>query len=128
MADIAVTNSSITAYNTITTVTANLATEGTNDTVQKFVITPTKADCKVLVLITVANTHGTVTYSAAAGGLWAAVAVTGSVVQNTTKAILFEGGKVKSATGTIEISFTPASGKDLTNDHAMNVEVIELPL
>jgi hypothetical protein len=125
---VAVTNTNVATYNTITSVTANAATSSVINETEVFTITPTRADNKVAIVITNGPTHGTLTYSIAAGGAWAAgSALTGSVAQSTTRTILLEGGKYKSASGTYVVTFTPASGKRLLTDHALSVEVIELP-
>jgi hypothetical protein len=121
-------NSSI-ATNMITTVTRNAATSSVIDATEVFTITPSKADYKVVIYIeNVAAGQGTVTYSIAAGGYWAAgSALTGSVAQGVGRAIVLEGAKYKSVAGSIAITFTPASGKRLATDHLLQVEVIQLP-
>lgn len=115
--------------NTITTVTRNAATSSTIDQTEVFTITPTKSDEKVLIIIeNVAADQGTVNYSIAAGGFWAAgAALTGSVAQGVGRAIVLEGAKYKAQAGTIAITFTPASGKRLLTDHALRVSVIQMP-
>lgn len=115
--------------NTITTVTRNAATSSVIDATEVFTITPTKADSKVLIYIeNIATDQGTLTYSIAAGGFWAAgSALTGSVAQGVGRGIVLEGGKYKSAAGSIAITFTPASGKRLLTDHLLQVEVIQMP-
>lgn len=114
--------------NTITTITDNPATSSVVDATEVFTITPTKADQKVMIIIENGPTHGTVTYSIAAGGYWAAgAALTGSVAQAVSRAIVLEGAKYKAAAGTIAITFTPASGKRLLTDHALVVQIIQLP-
>ncbi|MFD0673928.1 hypothetical protein [Cohnella sp. GCM10027633] len=115
--------------NTITTATRNAATSSTIDQTEVFTITPTKADNKVLIYIeNVAADQGTLTYSIAAGGFWAAgAALTGSVAQGVGRCIVLEGGKYKAAAGTIAITFTPASGKRLLTDHALRVTVFQMP-
>lgn len=124
---VAVTNTTL-VENTITTVTENPATSSTIDQTEVFTITPTKADARVAIIIENGPTHGTISYSIAAGGYWAAsVPLTGSVAQATTRAIVLEGAKYKAADNTIAITFTPASGKRLLTDHAMKVSVIQMP-
>lgn len=125
---VACTNSDLT-LNTIATVTRNAATSSTIDQTEVFTIIPARADEKVLIYIeNVAIDQGTITYSIAAGGFWAAgSALTGSVAQGLGRAIVLEGGKYKAQAGTIVITFTPASGKRLLTDHLLRVEVIEMP-
>lgn len=124
---VAVTNSSPTE-NTITTLTDNPATSSVIDATEVFTITPTKSDQRVLIEIENGPTNGTITYSIAAGGFYAAsAALTGSVAQDLCRGLVLEGSKYKSATGTIVITFTPASGKRLLTDHALVVRVIQMP-
>lgn len=125
---VTVTNSTITNFNTITTLTDNAATVDVIDATEVFTITPTKGDGKVVIEIDNGPTNGTVTYSIAAGGFWAAgSALTGSVAQATKRGIVLETAKYKSQDGKIAITFTPASGKKLLTDHALKVRVIQLP-
>jgi hypothetical protein len=115
--------------NTITSVTDNAATSTVIDQTEVFTITPSKQDYKTVILIkNVATAQGTITYSIAAGGYWAAgSALTGSVAQGVTRGIVLEGAKYKSAAGSIAITFTPASGKRLATDHLLVVEVVQMP-
>lgn len=114
--------------NTITTINDNAATTSVIDATEVFTITPTKADQRVAIIIENGPTHGSVTYSIAAGEFWAAgSALTGSVAQATSRAIVLEGAKYKKNNGSIVITFTPASGKRLLTDHALVVQVIQLP-
>lgn len=127
MGDIAFVNTKITTLGTDQALTLTAANEGTNDTAQKFVYTPTGKDNKVVLGFQVADSHGTVTWSIANGvGVFAKGAKTGSTAQATTDVIQIESGRHLLANGTIEITFTPANGKDLTNDHALKVFAIEL--
>ena len=117
------------AVNTLGVITASAATSSVANATEVFTITPTVRDQDVLLTINnVAADQGTVTYSIAAGGLWAAGAVsTGSVAQGVSSGIILEGAKYKSSTGTYVITFTPATGKRLLTDHAMTMQVIQLP-
>lgn len=121
------TNTTINGLNAITTITDNPATSSTIDQTEVFTITPTKSDGKVAIIIENGPTQGTVTYSIAAGGYWAAgSALTGSVAQGTSRVIELESAKYKAQAGTIAITFTPASGKRLATDHALVVQVIQM--
>ena len=126
---VAVTNTALSAYNTIGSLTANPATATGANTAEVFTVTLTKA-CKDALLIIYneigGSTHGTITYSIAAGdnAFAAPAALTGSVAQGTIRAIKIDSAYI-SATGTIVITFTPASGKRLLTDHAMGMWVIE---
>lgn len=127
MADVTVTNTSMTALNIGYPVTANAATEDTIDAAQKFVLTPNKRDDKTLVRITVGPTNGAVAFSIAAGDFWmGTVAQTGSVAQATSEVIEIESAKYMKDDGTIEVTFTPAEGKKLKTDHALAVEVYSM--
>lgn len=124
---VSTTNTTL-VVNTESVVTKNAATSSVIDEAEVFTITPTKAGYKVVISMEIGGTHGAVAWSIAAGGYWAAsAAMTGSLAQATTESIVLEGAKYKSATGTIVITFTPASGKRLLTDHALTVSVIELP-
>lgn len=114
--------------NTITTITDNAATSSVIDATEVFTITPTKADARVAIIIKNGPTHGSVTYSIDAGDFWAAGnALTGTVAQATSRGIVLEGAKYKKNDGSYSITFTPASGKRLATDHALVVQVIQLP-
>lgn len=125
---VSVTNSSMTDFNTITTLTVNAATaEGANGT-EAFTFTPTRADHRcILIMDNQATDQGTVTYSIAAGGFpQAGAALTGSVAQGVLRAIVLD-AKYKSASGTYVITFTPATGKILLTNHAFRCYCLELP-
>lgn len=127
MADIAITNTKITALNVDQALTFNAANEDVANTAQKFVYTPTGKDNKIVFGVQVANSHGSVAFSVGAGdGVFGTAAKTGTVAQNTTDVIQIETGRCAKTNGTVEITFTPASGKRLTSDHALKVFAIEL--
>ena len=127
MADLTVTNTHIAANNTQYEPTGNVATVDDADATQKFIITPTKGEEKTLIRITVAAVHGTVTFSVAAGPFWMGIAAkTGSVAQAKTSVLQLETAKYLQSNGTIEITFTPASGKKLKSEHVLTVEVDQL--
>jgi hypothetical protein len=127
MANIAIVNTKISALNTAQALTLTAADESVNDTAQKFVYTPTGKDNKIIFGFQVAASHGTVTWSIGNGvGVFAKGAKTGSTEQATTGTVQVESGCYLKTNGTIEITFTPASGKDLTNDHALKVFALEL--
>lgn len=127
MADMAIVNSRIVALNTKQALTLTAADVDVIDATQKFIYTPTGKDNKVVIGIQVGPTNGAVAHSIAGGvGALAGAAKTGSTAQATTGIVQIETGRYRTATGTIEITFTPASGKKLTTDHALKVFVIEL--
>ena len=126
---VSVTNTSVADYNTAGVVTANAATSSSVNGTEVFTITPTRADHRVILIMhETSGSHGTVTYSIAAGGFpQAGAAYTGSGVAQGTLVTLQLDAKYKSATGTYVITFTPAVGKRLLTDHAFKMYVIELP-
>jgi len=125
---VAVTNSTLTALDTITTVTKNAATADTDSTPEVFTITPTKPAGRCVLVIggTGSAADGNISYSIAAGGFWATQAVTGTVTKNTEKMIQLETSKTKKADGTIAVTLTPAATDKLVTDHAAYVKFIEL--
>ena len=125
---VTVTNTTLSAYDTETTVTANAATSSTIDEAEAFTITPTKAGNKVSIMFTNATGHGAYTWSLPVGALWAGdttTALTGSIAAAATEVIQLESGKHLSAAGTYVITLTPATGKRLLTDHAAVMEVLE---
>ena len=125
--NISLTNTKITALNTDQALTFNAADQDTINLTQKFIYTPTGYDNKICIGFQVGDTHGAVAYSIAVSpGVFGSVAVTGSVAQAATEIVQIETGRFISATGTIEITATPATGKRLTSDHALKIFVIEL--
>ena len=122
-----VVNTSLAALNIGYPVTANAATADQANETQKFIITPNKRDDKTLIRITVAAAHGAVAFSIAPGDFWMGIAAqTGSVAQATSEVIEIESAKYMQSDGTIEITFTPASGKILLTNHALVVEVYSM--
>lgn len=124
---VTITNTTITAINTITTGTSNAATSSVIDATEVFTLTPTVPSKRIAIRISVANSHGTVAFSVAANPGYRGKAVTFSVAQNTNKYIVLDSSEGLSATGTVVITATPASGKRLATDHALAIEVVELP-
>lgn len=106
--------------------TANAATATVADASEVFTITLTKADYKSVIEISnVSGSDGTLTYSFAAGDLWAKAEVTGEVAQGETSVIEVEGGKVMQDDATILLTLTPADGKILLTDHEATVQVVQ---
>lgn len=125
---VTVTNSTISALNTITTVTSNAATADTDALAEVFTITPTRAGNKLLVVIggTGSAADGNISYSFAAGDLHAAKAVTGTVTKNTERCIIVETGKVLQDDGKILLTLTPAATDKLKTEHSAYVKFIEM--
>lgn len=127
MADMAIVNSKIATLNVKQALTLTAADVDSVNGTQKFVYTPTGKPSKVCFLVQVADTNGAVASSISAGtGVFGLAARTGSTAQATTGLIQIETGSHTIANGTIEITFTPATGKKLTTDHALKVAAIEL--
>lgn len=125
---VTVTNTTLTAYNTDSAVTFNAATVDTADGTEVFTITPTGSNARTALFIK--NVTGILAWSVAAGGAWAGQngsAKTGTTAANTTDVIILETGKYQSSSGTIVITFTPASGTKLLTNHALSVYFVELP-
>ena len=125
---VAVTNTTLSAYDTEQAVTANAATSSVVNAVEVFTVTPTKAGHKVSILMTNAAGHGAFTWSLPVGSLWAsdsATALTGSIAAGATEVIQLASGKHLSAAGTYAITLTPATGKRLLTDHAAVMKVLE---
>lgn len=125
---VTVTNTTLTEFDTETTLTANAATSSVIDAVEVFTVTPTAPTQKVSILFTNGAGHGAVTYSIPVGAGWAgdtATAFTGSIAAGATEVVQLESGKHKNADGKYLITLTPASGKRLLTDHAAVMEVLE---
>jgi len=126
MADIPVTSASITKYLTAATTTAAAATSSVIDAAETFEVTYGTGDGRVILIASVANTHGSVTLTAPAGAFWAGGAQSIACVQNKESVFVLEGAKGKLADGTIVITATPAAGKRLLTDHAFTLKAINL--
>ena len=129
---VTVTNSTIAAFNTATAITSNLATADDDALAEVFTITPTKRDGKCLLiidcdnLVAAAAADANITYSVAAGDLWAGTAVTGTVTKSTKKAVQLETAHVIQDDGTILLTLTPGANDKLKSNHAAAVEFFEL--
>lgn len=125
---VTVTKSTLSAFNTITTVTSNPATADVDNTAEVFTITPSKAFYKSVLIIggTGSGADGDITYSISAGDFWASGAITGTVTKNTEKMIELETGKILQDDGTIALTLTPAATDKLLTNHAAYVKYIEI--
>lgn len=125
---VAVTNTLLTALNADQTLTQNAATSSVIDAVEVFTITPTGKPNKTLIAFVNGAGHGAITYSIAVGTkvFKAAAAKTGSIAAGATEVIQLDMGRYTSATGTLVVTLTPASGKRLATDHASGMWVAEL--
>lgn len=108
--------------------TATAATVDTIDLIEVFDITPVRDSGFYIEINNVSGASGTVTYSLAAGDLYAATAaLTGSVAQGVSAIICPESAKYKKSTGKYALTITPASGKKLKTDHTLTVKAVNLP-
>lgn len=129
---VAITNSTVLAFNTILAGTENLATADTDALAEVFTYTPTKDARSILIEFDLSNKLATAaadadaTFSIAAGDFWAAKAVTGTITKATKKAIQVETANVLQDDGTILITLTPGANDKLKSNHAANVVVYEL--
>ena len=127
MANIAVVNSKITSLNVDQLLTMTAADETADATAQKFVYTPTGRDNKIVwVIYNAAAEALTATFTAGVNVFGAAEAANTLPATIGNNIIQCETGKFMLANGTIELSVLPGGGKDLTNDNALTVGVIEL--
>ena len=124
----AVTNVTLTDFNTEALFAQTVATNEVVSTAEVFKITPTKAGSKLLIgIVNGAVDQGAVAWSIAAGGLWGAgSAKTGSVAQGTTEIIQIDTGKYISTAGTISLTLTPTTNKALKTNHVAAVYALEL--
>lgn len=126
---IAVVNTKITALNAIQVLTMTAADQTTDATAQKFVYTPTGRDNKIaFVIYTSAGGSATATATLAAGvGVFGAAAKANTIPAAAGYYLIeAETGKYMLANGTLELSILPPGGKDLVNDYALSVGVVEL--
>lgn len=127
MAAIACTKSTMAAFNTVYTLTANASSEDGANVAQAFTYSPTKACNRVLVFVSVANTHGSVTITTAAGDFHMGGVVTLVCPQNVITGFVVEDAKMKTKAGLMTFTATPATGKTLTTNHVCTMYVVELP-
>lgn len=125
---VTITKSTISALNTITTVTSNVATADTDALAEVFTVTPSKAGGKFIIIIggTGSGADGDITYSIAAGDFANSKAITGTVTKNTEKMIEIDTLRVKQDDGTIAITLTPAATDKLVTNHSAYMKFIEL--
>lgn len=126
MANTAVTPITL-SLNTAAEYTTTAATADTADLAEVFDLTMPK-DGKCLLLINnVSALNGTVTWSLAAGEMWAStVALTGSIAQGKSYLLQVESAKYMKKTGKMALTITPASGKKLKTDHALTLQTVTL--
>lgn len=129
---VTVTNTTIAKLNTDQTLTANVATSTVAGAPEVFTYTPKAATGKVALIFQSSST-GTVpaTYSIAAGDLWAAGAITGTIGSTTaakaTEVVEIETAKVLQNNGTIAITVSPGSSTlKLKDNHTFTMYALEL--
>lgn len=132
MADTAVVNSKLTAYDSEVVVTFSAATATAANATEIMAITPTRPGSKCIILITEGGgttDSGALGFSIGAGTsehFGAGSAATGSVARTKTEAIVVNTARFMQS-GAIDITLTPATGDALLTDHAATVACIELP-
>jgi hypothetical protein len=133
MADVTVTDTTVSALDANQALTANAATSTVLGGTQKFIITPNKAASKMLLMFQDTSTAAIApyTYSVAAGDHWAAKEVTGSAgstaAADNWRVLQLESAKIMQSTGTIEVTFAPGSTLlALQTHHHLNVYALEL--
>jgi hypothetical protein len=123
----AITNTTIAKYNTGAEFKLNAATMDTAGKAEEFAFTPTGKPNKVVFGFQVANTHGSVSIKfSKSPGVFGANNLTIECPQNKTTVVQIEHGRFVQADGTIAITATPATGKKLKTDHALNIFAVEL--
>ena len=124
---LAITNTKITTLNAVQVLTKVTADQTADATAQNFVYTPTGRDGKLLFIIH-QGAASVVVYTVAAGArtFAGAAAATTTAATAGTYVLQVETGKHIQADGTVVLSALPTTGKDLVNDHAMTVGVVEL--
>ena len=128
MPDTVVTNTTLAAFDTTAAITKTLATVDTDGGAEVFVITPTETTARLAIIIgSGSNTpDDDISYSFAAGGMWAGQIVAGTVTKNTEAVIQVETAHVLGTDGKILLTLDPAATDKLKSDHAAYVKVIEL--
>lgn len=128
MSNIAITPATVTAFNTATDAAVAAATSTVADATEVFEVAITGKPSKVALIFSNANSHGSYTYSIAAGAFGlSGAAVTGSIAQNKPNAVVqLETGRVQGSDGKILITLKPADGKKLLTDHAATIRAINL--
>jgi len=126
MADITVTNTKITALNDFKVLTANAATETTDAAAQTFTFTPTGKDNHAVIVVSCASADGLTVTVTGGDGPFSMGALTDTIgTAAGLYAFQIETGRYMQSDGTIDIAFQPPASKDLVNDLALKVYVIE---
>lgn len=111
----------------VTTLTYEACTEtDADDTEDMWFTVPAgrRGTQRIIVIVTVGDSHGAVDIEIEAGDLWCASAKEVSVAQNTTKMFMLETARHIDTDEKIHMVFTPNSGKKLLTDHAAEVAVV----
>jgi large exoprotein involved in heme utilization and adhesion len=130
---VTVTNTEYETLNTCQTLTANAATSTVSGASEVFTYTPSKGTGKIALIMQSSST-GVVPakYTIAAGDLWAAGALTGTIGSTTAaagiKVLEFETAKVLKKDGTIAITVSPGdtTTTKLKTNHAFKLYALEL--
>lgn len=126
MADVTITNSQVTALDEAGSVTANAATETTDETAQNFVYTPTAQANGVIFRVV---TSSGVTVKINEGDEVFANGDSSETLDSGTFIYHFDLGRYIDSDGEVTLTFTPTeTGEDLVNDCALSVEAYEIDL
>lgn len=111
----------------VTTLTYEPCTESdADDTEDMWFTVPAgrRGTQRILIIVTVGNSHGAVDVKVEAGDLWCATDKEVSVAENTTKMFMIETARHIDTDEKIHVVLTPNSGKRLDDDHAAEVAVV----
>lgn len=125
MANVVITNNTL-VKNTVKEIAFVAATSNVASAAQILEFIPTKDDQSTTILIS--NTGFEVAFSVGVGdneATKAGAALTGTIDAGKTAALQLESGKYLNG-GKYLITFTPAEGKKLVDDHALTATMVDL--
>jgi len=117
---VSITNTTIAALNTDQTATANAATSTATGGGEVFTYTPKANEGKSLLVFNNLGSTSIHDYSIAAGDLWGAKAITGTVAASAVDVLQVDTSRVMTDDGTILITVTPSTGASSTTNLAGN--------
>lgn len=130
---VTVTNTTISALNTGQTLTANAATSTVANTAEVFTYTPKASGGKMALIMQSASTSALkgISYSIAAGDLWAAKAITGTIgstaANSAIEVLQIDTARVLQDDGTILITVAPGtSTASLKTSYSFKMYALEL--
>ena len=112
---VSITNSKISALNSVLAMTVAAATSTAAGGPETFTYTPTAGCQKTALIFNNTGSTSIINYSIAAGSLgWASKAITGSIGASAIDALEIDNARVLSTSGTVQITFTPSTGASST--------------